>query len=201
MDLFDYSEERFHEIANEYKEFCQKLDIHDITFIPMSALVGDNVVHPMDNMPWYTGETLLTHLENVHILADRNLTDFRFPVQTVIRPHQDYRGFAGLVSSGTLPVGEEIVSLPAGTRSRVKSIDTYDGSLQEAFAGQSVTITLEDEIDISRGDMIVRSRNLPTVSDEFETMLCWMHQEPLQTGKNYIIQHTTQSVKGYIKNI
>lgn len=201
MDLVGYKEERFDEIVDEYKNFCQKLDIHDISFIPISALEGDNVVHRSKNMPWYQGFPLLSALEKVQILADRNLVDFRYPVQTVIRPHQDFRGFAGLVSSGTLKQGEEVVVLPSGKQSTVKSIHRAMEQVDTAVAGQSVVVSLNDEIDISRGDMIVRKNNIPHVADEFEAMVCWMHEKPMQIGKSYIIQHTTQSVKAYIKDV
>ena len=156
--------------------YSQKLDIHDIVFIPVSALKGDNVVEKSENMPWYDGATLLHCLENIHVSADRNLVDFRFPVQYVIRPHQDFRGFAGKIVSGTITPGEEIVVLPSGNTAAIKSITTYDGDLPEAFAPQSVVLTLDEEIDVSRGDMIVRKKNLPQVETRLEAIICWMDE-------------------------
>jgi len=201
MDLVDYDEQRYHEIVKDYTEFSQKLDIHDISFIPISALDGDNVTTRSEKMPWYQGHTLLHMLENVHVSADKNFVDFRFPVQSVLRPNLDFRGFGGTVSSGTIRVGEEIVALPSGKESRVKSIVTYDGDLEEAFAGQAVTITLTDEIDISRGDMIVRKNNLPQVGNEFDVNLCWMDDEPMDPRTHYLLKHTTQKVKAYVAEI
>jgi bifunctional enzyme CysN/CysC len=163
MDLVNHSEEVFKQIVAEYTEFASKLTMLDLTFIPISALNGDNVVNKSTNMPWYDGPTLLHHLENVNVGASRNLVDFRFPVQTVIRPHQDFRGFAGQIASGSIQPGEEIVVLPSGKKSRIKEIVTYGEGLQEAFAGDSIILTLEDELDVSRGDMLVRTRNLPQV--------------------------------------
>ena len=159
------------EIVEQYKDFSEKLDIQNIIFIPVSALKGDNVVEKSARMPWYDGATLLHYLENVHVSADRNLIDFRFPVQYVIRPHLDFRGYAGKIASGTISPGEEIVVLPSGKSSRVKSISTYDGELDEAFAPQSVVLTLHDEIDVSRGDMIVRKNNLPQVGNHLEATI------------------------------
>ena len=201
MDLVDYSEEVYREIVREYTEFSAKLAIHDITFIPLSALDGDNVVNRSDKTPWYDGVTLLHHLENVNISADRNLVDFRFPVQTVIRPNQNFRGFAGTVSSGTIQPGEEIVALPSGKTSRVERIVTIDGDLDETEAGDAVVLTLEDEIDVSRGDMIVRKKNLPTVSTRIEAMLCWMNEEVLDPSRHYILHHTTQAVQAHIAKL
>ena len=174
MDVVGYAEEVYREIVREYTDFSAKLAIHDITFIPLSALVGDNVVNRSEHMPWYDGVTLLHHLENVNISADRNLVDFRFPVQTVIRPNQDFRGFAGTVASGTVQPGEEIVALPSGKTSRIERIVTPDGDLDVTEAGDAVVLTLEDEIDISRGDMIVRPDNLPTSTDKFDATIVWM---------------------------
>ncbi len=192
MDLVDYSEQRYNEIVAEYQEFAQKLSVHDIEFIPVSALMGDNVVNRSANMPWFEGAPLLQFLETVTISADRNLVDFRFPVQYVVRPHQDFRGFAGQIVSGTIRVGEEVVALPSMQRSRIKGINFYKAELEEAAEGQSVIITLEDEIDISRGDMIVRRHNIPEVEHEFEATLCWMDERhPLATDTNYILQQTT----------
>lgn len=201
MDLVDYSEETFNEIAASYSEFCEKLNISDLVFIPVSALKGDNVVEKSARMPWYDGMSLLRYLETVHVSADRNLVDFRFPVQYVIRPHQDFRGFAGKIVSGTLSPGEEMLILPSGRSTKVRSIVTYDGELAEAFAPQSVVLTLDDEIDVSRGDMIVRKNNLPQVGTNVEGMICWMDETPLSLNKPYLLQHTTRTVKAFVSRI
>ncbi|NPU86167.1 MAG: sulfate adenylyltransferase subunit CysN [Syntrophaceae bacterium] len=201
MDLVDYSKEVYDRIVSEYQAFSDKLDIHDIVFIPVSALKGDNVVEKSANMPWYEGTTLLHYLENVHVSADRNLVDFRFPIQYVVRPHLDFRGFAGKVVSGTIGPGEEIVALPSGKTSAVRSVVTYDGELQEAFAPQSVVLTLRDEIDVSRGDMIVRRNNLPQVSSRFEAIICWMDEKPLSMADTYVLKHTTRTVKAFVSRI
>ncbi|MBU1049742.1 GTP-binding protein, partial [Candidatus Bipolaricaulota bacterium] len=201
MDLVDYSEQVYRDIVAAYEEFSGKLDIHDIVFIPVSALKGDNVTTKSTNMPWYEGVTLLHHLETVHVTADRNLLDFRFPVQYVIRPHLDFRGFAGRITSGTIRAGEEIVVLPSGRQSTVESIVTYDGNLEEAFAPQSVVITLQDEIDVSRGDMIVRKNNLPQVGNHLEAIICWMDAEAVSNSGTYILKHTSKSVKAFIPRI
>ena len=201
MDLVGYSEEVFNRIVQEYRDFSQKLDIHDITFIPVSALDGDNVTTRSPNLPWYQGHTLLHMLENVHVDADKNYVDFRFPVQYVSRPNLNFRGFAGTVASGTIRVGEEIAALPSGRTSRVKSIVTFDGELDEACAGMAVTLTLEDEIDISRGDMIVRQGNLPQVGNEFDATICWMDEEPMDRRGHYVIKHTTQKTKAFVAGI
>ncbi len=201
MDLVDYDEETYNRIVSEYKSFSQKLDIHDISFIPISALDGDNVTSRSTNIPWYEGHTLLHMLENVHVAADKNYVDFRFPVQYVQRPNLNFRGFAGTVISGAIRVGEEIATLPSGKTSKVKSIVTMDGNLKEATTGQAVTLTLEDEIDISRGDMIVRTGNLPNVSNTFDASLCWMDEDCLEPNSHYILKHTTQKVKAFITGI
>lgn len=201
MDLVDYSEDVYNMIVEQYTEFSEKLDIHDLVFIPVSALKGDNVVEKSANMPWYEGASLLHYLETVHVSADRNLVDFRFPVQYVIRPHQDFRGFAGRIVSGTLSPGEEIVILPSGKTTRVRSIVTYEGELTEAFVPQSVVLTLEDEIDVSRGDMIVRKNNLPYVGSNFEGMICWMDDVPMSLNKTYLLLHTTRTVKAFVSRI
>jgi bifunctional enzyme CysN/CysC len=201
MDIVDYSEEVYNEIVEQYKEFSAKLDIHDVVFIPVSALKGDNVVEKSLRMPWYDGATLLHHLESVHVSADRNLVDFRFPVQHVIRPHLDFRGFSGRIVSGTISPGEEIVVMPSGRQTTVKSIMTYDEELDEAFAPQSVVLTLNDEIDISRGDMVVRKNNLPQASGYIEATICWMDEQPLSMGAAYILKHTTRSVRAFISRI
>jgi bifunctional enzyme CysN/CysC len=201
MDLVDYRQDVYRRIVDEYTAFASKLSVQDMTFIPISALNGDNVVHKTEKMPWYDGPTLLHHLEHVNVGASRNLVDFRFPVQMVIRPHQDFRGFAGQIASGTISPGEEIVVLPTGKSSRVRSIVTLDGELQEAAAGDSIVLTLEDEIDISRGDMIVRKNNLPVVSNQFECILCWMNEESLNPNSSYILQHNTHQVRAFVSEL
>ena len=201
MDLVDYSEDVFRSIVAEYTGFSEKLEIQDITFIPVSALYGDNIVTRSSAMPWYNGQTLLHYLETVHIAADRNLIDFRFPVQMVIRPDLNFRGFAGKIASGTISVGEEVVVLPSGKESRIKSIGAYDQQLQEASAGQSVVVSLCDEIDISRGDMIVRKNNLPQAQNHFDAILCWMHESTLAPGAHYVLKHTTRTLTVFVKSI
>jgi len=201
MDLVDWREDTFDEIVREYREFCEKLDVADITFIPMSALLGDNVVDESDNMPWYHGSTLLHHLEHVNIGSGRNLRDFRFPVQNVIRPGPEFRGYAGRVSSGTISPGEEVVVFPGGTRTKVRTIETFDGPVREAVSGDSVVITTEDEVDISRGDWIVRAKNLPLASTRFESILCWMNDEPMQPGREYLLLHGTGERKAVVDEL
>jgi bifunctional enzyme CysN/CysC len=198
MDLVGYSHEVFGRIKDEYTGFVAKLGLPDITFIPMSALKGDNVVTKSDAMPWYHGPPLLDHLETVHIASDRNLTDLRFPVQYVLRPNLDFRGFAGTVASGILRTGDEVMVLPSGKRSRVKSIVTYDGELEEAFAPQAVTVTLADEVDVSRGDMLVRPDNVPHISSQVEAMVVWMAEQPLVPGRTYTLKHTTRQVSAEV---
>ena len=185
----------------EYTDFASKLAVQDMTFIPISALMGDNVVHKSEKTPWYDGPTLLHHLENVNIGGSRNLVDFRFPVQMALRPNQNFRGFAGQIASGSISPGEEIVVLPSGKSSRVQSIVTFDGEEQEAAAGDSVVLTLEDEIDISRGDMIVRKRNLPQTASQFECIICWMSEEPMNPHGTYLVQHTTRQVRALISEL
>lgn len=201
MDLVDYDKAVFNEIRKTYSEFAAKLNIPDMVYIPMSALKGDNVVNHGDNMPWYKGVTLLNHLENVYIGSDRNLIDFRFPVQYVNRPNQEFRGYCGQVVSGVVRVGSEIMALPSGKKSRVKRIVTHDGDLEYAFPPQSVTLCLEDEIDITRGDMIVHPRNLPKLEREFESMLVWMSDEPLRLNKQYLIKNSTNVVRARISEL
>jgi bifunctional enzyme CysN/CysC len=201
MDLVDYRRDVFDSIMDEYRTFAEKLEIKNLVFIPISALVGDNVVTHSPRMDWYDGGTLLHHLETVNVGSDRNLIDFRFPVQYVVRPHQDYRGFAGRVASGTIMPGEEVVVLPNGHGTRVKSIDVHEGSLPEAAAGESVVITIEDEIDISRGDMIVRRLNVPTIGHRFEAMLCWLNEQPLDPATPYALLHTSRQVQGFVSKI
>ncbi|MFO0935711.1 MAG: sulfate adenylyltransferase subunit CysN [Gemmataceae bacterium] len=194
MDLVGYSRETFERIKDEYTGFVAKLDLRDITFIPMSALKGDNVVSRSDAMPWYSGPPLLDHLETVHIASDRNLADLRFPVQYVLRPNLNFRGFAGTVASGIVRKGDEVMVLPSGKTSRVKSIVTYDGELEEAFAPQAVTVTLTDEVDVSRGDMLVLPDRPPHMSSQIEAMIVWMAEQPLVPGRTYTIKHTTRQV-------
>jgi bifunctional enzyme CysN/CysC len=201
MDLVDYSQDVFDVIRNDYQEFAARLDIPDLHFIPISALNGDNVVERRGTMPWYDGSTLMNFLENVYIGSDRNLEDFRFPVQIVSRPHLDFRGFCGTIGSGIVRKGDEIMALPSRKTSRVKSIVTFDGELEEAFTPQAVTLTLEDEIDISRGDMIVRPGNVPKLDAKFEAMVVWMHEQPMVPGKQYLFKQTTKMVAGSVNTL
>ncbi|MEM7130969.1 MAG: sulfate adenylyltransferase subunit CysN [Chloroflexota bacterium] len=201
MDLVDYDEKTYQDIVSEYTDFAAKLSVQNLIFLPISALKGDNVVDKSTNMDWYEGPTLLHHLENVSVGASRNLVDFRFPVQMALRPNQDFRGFAGQVSSGSISPGEEIVILPSGIESRVKSIVTLNEELPVAAAGDSVTITLKDEIDISRGDMIVRKKNLPYVANQLECILCWMNEQPMNVSTPYILQHTTRQLRAFVSEL
>jgi len=208
MDLVDYDESVFERIKSEFRDFAMKLDVHDLTFIPISALHGDNVVNRSAAMPWYEGASLLHHLEEVHIASDRNLIDARFPVQYVIRPQDqtgpfhDYRGYAGTVASGVLKPGDEIVVLPSGFESTIASIDTYDGPVDEAFAPMSVTLTLTDDIDVSRGDMICRRHNRPHMGQDIDATMCWMtEQTSLRPGGRYVLKHTTRTVKAIVKEL
>ncbi|MBX3012069.1 MAG: sulfate adenylyltransferase subunit CysN [Caldilineaceae bacterium] len=201
MDLVDYDQETYQRIVAEYTDFAAKLSIQDLTFIPISALMGDNVVNKSDKTPWYEGPSLLHHLENVNVGASQNLVDFRFPVQTVVRPHQDFRGFAGQIASGSIMPGEEVVVLPSGKTSRVKAVVTYEGDLAEAIAGDSIILTLEDEIDISRGDMIVRRNNLPHVDNQLECTICWMSEEPFNANTSYVLQHTSRRVRAFVNEL
>ncbi len=201
MDLMDYSEEVFNRIRDDYLEFADDLDTGDLTFIPMSALKGDNVVHASEKMPWYESETLMWMLENVKISADRNFSDFRFPVQYVNRPNLDFRGYCGTVASGIIRKGDHITALPSGKTSTVKSIVTYDEELEMAFTPMAITLTLEDEIDISRGDMIVHSDNLPASKTDFTATIVWMNEKALLPGKQYDFKHTTKNTSGVINLI
>lgn len=201
MDLVDYAEGVYTNMVRDYEDYSQKLDIHDIVYIPVSALKGDNVVATSEHMPWYEGTTLLHCLENVRVSSDRNLVDFRFPVQYVIRPNSDFRGFAGNIVSGTITPDEEIIILPSQQETKIKSITTYEGELQEAFVPEAVVLTLEDEIDVSRGDMIVRKKNLPQIGTHLEAIICWMDEKAMDIATPYIMKHTTRSVKAYIKKI
>ena len=199
MDMVDYSKETFDAICAEYRAFAAQLGLHEMTCIPMSALNGDMVVERGENLNWYQGSPLLELLENVVIDHDINTTDFRYPVQWVCRPqtqeYHDFRGYMGRIESGVIAAGDEITILPSGRTTKVKEIVTYDGNLQRACAPQSVTLTLTDEIDISRGDMFVKSAAMPQVSKEFEAMLCWLSESPLDLNRKYIIKHTTRVVK------
>jgi bifunctional enzyme CysN/CysC len=206
MDLVDHDEGRFNEIVEEFRQFAMKLDIGDLTFIPISALNGDNVVQRSVNMPWYEGASLLHHLESVHIASDRNLIDARFPVQYVIRPqteeHHDYRGYAGQIAGGVFKPGDEVVVLPSGLPSRIASIDTFDGPVEEAFPPMSVTIRLTDDIDVSRGDMICRANNRPTVAQDVDAMVCWMSETATLTPRTKLaIKHTTRSARVLVKDL
>jgi adenylyl-sulfate kinase len=201
MDLVDYSQDVFNKVKADFIEFAAKLQITDLHFIPISALHGDNVVGKSENMPWYSGAPLLEYLEDVYIASDRNLIDFRFPVQYVIRPHLDFRGFSGQISSGIIRKGEEVMVLPSNRKTRVKSILTYDGELEYAFAPQSVIITLEDEVDISRGNMLVHPHNHPNIQRHFEAMLVWMSESPLDPSRQYLLKHTTQTITTRIDEI
>jgi bifunctional enzyme CysN/CysC len=202
MDLVDYNKARFDEISDEYRLFASKLNIHDIQFIPVSALLGDNVVNRSENMPWYQGAPLLQFLEDVTISADRNLIDFRFPVQYVIRPNQDFRGFAGMVASGTIRTGEEIIVLPNMQHAKITGIVRHTDTLAEAREGEAVVLTLSREIDISRGDMIVRRHNIPEVESEFEATLAWMDErQELVPGKEILLRHTTRTTKAIVDEI
>lgn len=191
MDLVDYSQEKFDEIREAYSEFAARLNVKDIHFIPMSALKGENVVHRGESMPWFQGSPLLDHLDTVHVASDRNLVDLRFPVQNVLRPNLDFRGYAGTLASGVVRVGDEVTALPSGKTSKVKTIETFDGALEEAFAPMAVVLTLEDEIDISRGDMIATPNNAPAIANDVEAMVVWFDEKPLQPGQNYLIKHTS----------
>ena len=201
MDLVDYSREAFDRIKAEFGAFASKLDARDVHFIPVSGLRGENVVHRSPNMPWYQGSPLLDHLENVHIGSDKNLVDLRMPVQLVLRPNLDYRGFCGTIASGVLRKGDPVVSLPSGRKSRVKSIDTFDGSRAEAWAGMAVTVTLEDEIDASRGDTLASPNNSPHVDHDVEAMVVWMSEEPMQPGNRYIVKQTTNSSSATVTDL
>lgn len=205
MDLVDYSEEVFESIRAEFRDWSAKLDSVDIRYIPVSALYGDMVVERGANMPWYGGRTLLNLLENLETSSDRNLIDFRFPVQYVSRPQtdelHDFRGYMGKVESGAVSVGEEVVHLPSGLTSKVKEIVTYDGNLQTAAAPRSVCLTLEDDIDVSRGDMFVRPGNVPRIDKEFEAALCWMSETPMDTSKKYVLKHTTREVRAKVAEL
>jgi len=201
MDLVHYSEAVYRQIVAVYTRFAERLDVRNLVFVPISALLGDNVVDASDNMPWYDGGTLLHHLETVSVGATRNLRDFRFPVQSIIRPNQDYRGVAGRIASGTIRAGEAVIVLPGGHGTRVRSIDTADGPLDEAAAGDSVVIRLGDEIDVSRGDMLVRPHNQPAIANRLDAMVCWTSERPLDPTVPYMLMHSTREVQAYVPEL
>jgi sulfate adenylyltransferase subunit 1 len=205
MDLVEYKEEVYQKIVEDYKAFSSKLEVHDIQFVPISALLGDNVVNRSEKMDWYQGATLLHMLETVHIESDHNHIDSRFPVQYVVRPqtreHQDFRGYAGRVAGGIFRQGDEIVVLPSGFTSKIKTIEFGEQQFKEAFAPMSVTITLEDEIDISRGDVIAKPDNHPQGDQDIDLMVCWMNQRPMNLNSKYYVRHTTHETKAVLKEI
>jgi sulfate adenylyltransferase subunit 1 len=206
MDLVDYDRAMFDEIKDEFTAWASRLDITDLTFIPISALHGDNVVDRSLNMEWYDGPSLLHHLEQIYIASDRNLIDCRFPVQYVIRPksnaHHDYRGYAGMIAGGVFKSGDDVVVLPSGFTSTIRSIDTADGPVDEAFPPMSVTMTLEDDVDVSRGDMICRPHNHASVGQELDAMVCWLtDQSELRAGVKLAIKHTTRSARALVRDL
>ena len=209
MDLVDYDQRVFERISEEFAAFAAKLEIGDLSFIPISALHGDNVVERSGKMPWHDGPSLLHHLEHVHIASDRNLIDVRFPVQYVIRPHQatdpnlhDYRGYAGQVAGGVLKPGDEVMHLPSGLTTKISRIDTAHGPVPEAYSPMSVTLVLEDDLDISRGDMICRPHNQPMVSQDVEAMVCWMSDaRPLAARDRLVVKHTSRTVKAIVREL
>jgi len=205
MDLVDYKEEPYRKIQDQFEEFSSKLDVPDIHYIPMSALFGDNVVTHKDNMPWYDGPTLLYTLENVQITSDFNHVDCRFPVQWVIRPqsteYPDYRGYAGRVEGGVFKPGDKVMALPSGFESTIKSVESYEGEHDEVYQPMSISMTLDDELDISRGDMIVKPDNQPKVGQDIDLMVCWLNQKKLQPGGKYAIKHTTKEARCIVKDV
>jgi len=205
MDLVDWSQEVFERIQDEFTAFATKLDVPDLEVIPISALKGDNVVTRSASMPWYEGPSLLHHLEHVHIASDRDLRDVRFPVQYVVRPksddHHDYRGYAGRVAGGVLKRGDEVMVLPSGLTTRVAGIDLFDEEVEEAFPPMSVVVRLEDDLDVSRGDMVCRPHNAPEATQDVDAMVCWMAREPLRPRQKLAIKHTTRSARAVVKDI
>jgi bifunctional enzyme CysN/CysC len=205
MDLVDYSQARFDEIRGEFTEFAAKLDVADVTFIPISALHGDNVVNRSANMAWYAGTPLLYHLEQVHIASDRNLVDARLPVQWVVRPqsdaYPDYRGYAGQVAGGVFKPGDDVVALPSGLATTIAAIETFDGPVAEAYPPMSVTVRLADDLDVSRGDVIARPANQPTSSQDLDVMVCWMADRPLAERTMYAVKHTTNNVRAMVTDV
>ena len=205
MDLVSYQEDVYEKIREDFEAFASKLDIYDIHFIPISALKGDNVVNRSESMRWYGGPTLLYYLETVHISSDQNFIDARFPVQYVLRPNtdefHDYRGYGGRIAGGVFKKGDKVMLLPSGLTTTIKKIDTFDGEVQEAFPPMSVTMLLEDDLDLSRGEMIVRENNAPEVEQDIEIMVCWFNEKPLQVRGKYAILHTTQEARCVIKEV
>ncbi len=205
MDLVEFNQDRYEEIRDDFEDFASKLDVYDISFIPISALHGDNVVDRSKKTDWYEGPTLIYYLENVHIGSDHNFIDCRFPVQLVVRPNtddfHDYRGYSGRLAGGIIRKGDEVMLLPSGFTTKVAKIDTFDGEVEEAFPPMSVTVLLEDNYDLSRGDMIVRENNHPDVKQDIDLMVCWFYEKPLQLRGKYTIQHTSQRARCIIKEI
>jgi sulfate adenylyltransferase subunit 1 len=205
MDLVDFSEEAYNNVIDQFEEFSSKMLVKDVRFIPISALLGDNVVNRSENMNWYQGAPLLHTLETMHISSDINKVDARFPVQTVLRPQRegfiDYRGYAGRVASGVFRPGDEVTIMPSGFTSKIKTIDTIEGELDEAYAPMSIAMTLEDDIDISRGDMIVRTSNKPDALQDIEVMLCWLHNDSAKPRAKYTVRHTSNEQKAMIKEV
>ena len=205
MDLVGWDEAAYRRIEADVRGLAARLDVQDLCFIPMSALHGDNVVERSANTPWYKGPPLLHHLESVHIASDRNLIDVRFPVQWVVRPqsagHHDYRGYAGQVAGGVLRKGDEVVVLPSGMSSRVAKIETFDGELEEAFPPMSVVVHLDNDVDVSRGDMLCRPNNRPVVGQDLEAMVCWMAEQPLSPRGKYALKHTTRNTRAMVSSI
>jgi sulfate adenylyltransferase subunit 1 len=205
MDLVDYKEDVYNNIKAEFEKFSFKLDVKDVHFIPISALKGDNIVDRSQNMPWFEGSTLLYYLENVHIGSDHNFIDARFPIQHVIRPNtdefHDYRGYAGRVAGGIWKKGDQVTLLPSGFQSKIAKIDSMDGELEEAYPPLSVTLLLEDDLDLSRGEMIVRENNQPNVDQDIELMICWFSEKPMQLNGKYTLFHTTREARCVIKEI
>jgi len=205
MDIVDFKREVFEKIRHEFQSFSSTLEVANVQFIPVSALSGDNVVHKSEKIAWYKGETLLEYLENVNATNDENRLDFRFPVQYVIRPqskeYHDYRGYAGIVASGVIKKGDTVTALPSGFSSKIKSIETYDGPIEGVVSGMSVTILLEDDIDISRGDILVRENNRPITEQNIDLMICWLNERKLAIGSRYAIKHTTKDLKGIVKDV
>lgn len=205
MDLVDYSEKQYEKIRDQFKTFASKLNVPDIRYIPISALYGDNVVDKSDNMPWYDGSTLLYTLENVQVDGDYNHVDCRFPVQWVIRPqskdYPDYRGYAGRIAGGVFKPGDEVMVLPSGFTSTIQAVETFENEEEEAFQPMSISMTLEDDLDVSRGDMIIKPDNQPTIGQDIDLMVCWLNKEPLKPGGKYAIKHTTKDARCIIKEV
>ena len=205
MDLVDYDQAVFDRVYDDFTAFATKLSVPDLEVIPISALLGDNVVERSESMPWYQGSSLMHHLDHVHVASDRNLVDARFPVQYVVRPKSDdfhdYRGYAGRVAGGVFKPGDEVVVLPSGMTSRIAAIDVFDQEVSEAFGPMSAVIRLEDDLDVSRGDMICRPRNAPTPTQDIDAMVCWMSSAPLRPGQKLSLKHSTRTVRALVKNV